>query len=374
LTKLLHITRTGRTVNTFLLPHIRYWLENGMQVELAHGSENEDVDSLDVPKHKYHIERSLSPLSTWRSVRELAAIIRAGGYDIVLVHMPHPGIIARLAWKLAGKPGKLVYFSHGLPCYPRRFWPAKLLFLGVERFLSRWTDAIIVLNEYDRRLAEKYRLGRRVFKMNSMGIDCDAIRKRVGEVDRTQYRKKLGVPVDKPLVCYPGRFIKAKGVDIFVQMIDLCQKGELGAHYVIAGEGPLEGYVRKFMENRGLGACITMLGWYNDVVGLLAASDVLCFPTRYEGSPVLVQEAMTVGVPVITSDVPGPQDLIEDGKTGYICEPGADAFAARLMAVLRENDTAAGAELVKNAQAAAAKYGVKQCCETFYGILQKIST
>ena len=336
--RVLHITRTALTVETFLQPLLAEHRARGHDVELAFGQTSSTPQDLGVPVHPYPIDRSARPDRLAVAIGALERIMRSGRFDVIVAHMVLAGFAARLAFGLARRPGRLLYVSHGLPCHPTRSGVGRWAALQMERVLSRWTDGIIVLNRFDYRTATQYRLAGaagQVHFLRTVGIPAADIVRMAAALDRGAYRKGLGLAADVPVITYAGRFTRPKGVPIFLEIVRHLVRGGVKAQFVIAGSGPLEGFARRSIETNRLAEHVRLLGWYSDMVGLLAASDILCLPTLYEGAPVIVQEAMAAGAVVVASDVPGPQDLVEHRTTGILVPPAdVERFAGELTDLL----------------------------------------
>jgi len=358
--RVLHITRTALTVDTFLRPLLAEHQARGHHVELAFGRSPDQTGNFGAPVHLYPIERSIRPDRFLRTVWGLKRIIRQGRYDVIVAHMALVGVAARIAFALAGRPGRMVYASHGLPCYLTRGRMGRRATLSLERLLSRWNDGMIVLNSYDYRMATKYRLAKpkgQVHFLHTVGIPYNEIVTKAAALDRRAYRQGLGLDPDVPMVVYAGRFIKAKGVQVFLEIARQLTATGVKAQFAIAGSGPLEGFIKRFIETHHLDERVKLLGWYDDVVGLLAASDILCLPTFYEGAPVVLQEAMAAGCAIVASDVPGPQDLIDHRTTGILIQPGDVGQFCDVIANLLTNETW-HKELIEGARHHAAQFDV----------------
>jgi len=373
--KVLHITRTSTTIQVFFKPLIAAELARGHTVELAFGDKYAVTEDFGVPVHRYPIRRSLSPFALFSSIKALAKVIKTGQYDVIVTHMVLVGMISRLAFALAGKPGKLLYASHGLAFYPQRSWIQRITILMLERFLRRFTDGMIVLNDYDYRVATKYKLAGEtgtVHLLRSVGINCSAINQRARKIDVGHYRRSIGLDANLPVVCYAGRFIKAKGVHLFIRIAQRFIASGKKASFVVAGSGPLEHYLERFIAKNKLEDYIKMLGWYDDTVGLLAASDVLCFPTLYEGAPVIVQEAMASGTAVLSSKVPGPEDLVDNNITGVLIEAGdVDGFCEALTDLLENKEKRL--ELSLRALEKSADFDLSVCLEPWLEAIEAVS-
>jgi glycosyltransferase involved in cell wall biosynthesis len=358
--RVLHVTRTASTVEAFLRPLLAEHRARGHEVELAFGRSSKGSTDFGVPVHPYAIDRSIRPDRLVVAIEGLKRIILEGRFDVIVAHMVLAGFATRLAFGLAGRPGRLLYASHGLPCYLTRNHASRWLALRLERAMSAWTDGMIVLNSFDFRMATKHRLAGAkgdIHFLHTVGIPYTDIVRKASAVDRRAYRQGLGLDPDVPVITYAGRFIRPKGVQTFLEIARRLSRQGAGAQFVIAGSGPLDGFVRRFIDTQGLSRQVHLLGWYNDVAGLLAASDILCLPTSYEGAPVVLQEAMAAGTVVVASDVPGPQDLIDHRNTGILVPPGdIERFCAAIADLLA--DEGHRNELAHNARCQAARFDV----------------
>ena len=138
-----------------------------------------------------------------------------------------------------------------------------------------------------------------------------------------------------------------------------------GLRVAVAGSGPEEASLRAKVESAGLSGSFTLLGSRSDVGALLAAADAFCLPSRHEGLPISLLEAMQAGLACVATRVGGVPGMIADGVEGLLVEPDdPEELAAALGRVLGDADAggAMGArarELVReryDVAAAAAAY------------------
>jgi glycosyltransferase involved in cell wall biosynthesis len=144
-----------------------------------------------------------------------------------------------------------------------------------------------------------------------------------------------------PVVGLVGRLVQEKGVDVFLRAAALVSAVVPQAEFLVVGDGPL----RPDLEHRaavlGLSGSVTFTGYRSDVSRLLAGLDVLAVPSRSDGSPLVVCEAMAAGVPVVASRVGGLPDLVEDGGSGLLVRPGeAEDLARALVSLLLDPEAA----------------------------------
>ncbi len=146
-------------------------------------------------------------------------------------------------------------------------------------------------------------------------------------------RKAIGVPSDAKLLLWVGRFDPVKGLDVLVRSV--AKLDDPSVHLVLRGDGAHEPKIRRQIDEEGLGDRVRILGRRDDVPNLYAAADAFVFPSRTEGLPNALLEAMAAGLPVVTTNVPGCRDLITEEVTGLLVPYGdADLLANRIRRVL----------------------------------------
>ena len=132
---------------------------------------------------------------------------------------------------------------------------------------------------------------------------------------------------DRVNVLYAGRLAAEKGVHLLAEAFERAWLRDPRLHLVLAGDGP----ERAALEQR-LGARVTALGWLEGdaLPAAYAAADVFCFCSQTDTFGQVVLEAHASGLPVVAVDAGGPAELVEDGRSGVLCPPDADAIAAAL--------------------------------------------
>jgi glycosyltransferase involved in cell wall biosynthesis len=104
--------------------------------------------------------------------------------------------------------------------------------------------------------------------------------------------------------------------------------------FVAVGQGPLEGELRALHAELGLGARFQLLGYRDDAANVMAASDVFCLSSRYEGLPVALMEALALGLPVVATRVGGIEELVTSGCEAVLVPPSRpDLLADALLDV-----------------------------------------
>ncbi len=153
-------------------------------------------------------------------------------------------------------------------------------------------------------------------------------------------RASLGVPPDARLLLWTGRLDPVKGLDELIEAVALMDDPQV--FLVLAGQGAYESAVRGRAVRAGLADRVRLLGRRDDVPNLLAAADLFVFPSRTEGLPNALLEAMAARLPIVTTDVPGCRDLVADGQTGLIAPVDQPAeLARRIRRLIDDADLAA---------------------------------
>ena len=160
-------------------------------------------------------------------------------------------------------------------------------------------------------------------------------------------RASLDTPADAPVALALARLHEKKGLDT---LLDAAKQIE-GLYVWIAGEGPLEGALRAQAQALGLTDRVRFLGWRNDRGSLLAACDLVAFPSRYEPFGTVTVDAWAASRPLVAADAVGPKAYVENGVSGIVIPKNDDDALARAMRSVIE-DKALAAKLVEGGRKA----------------------
>lgn len=159
-------------------------------------------------------------------------------------------------------------------------------------------------------------------------------------------RKALDTPDDAPVALALARLHEKKGLDT---LLDATAKID-GLHVWIAGDGPIEAELKAQCTRLGLDDRVRFLGWRNDRGALLAACDVVAFPSRYEPFGTVTVDAWAASRPLVAADAVGPAAYVKNGVNGLLIPRNdVDALADALHKVV--TDKALAAKLVAGGRA-----------------------
>lgn len=237
--------------------------------------------------------------------------------EIEFLHCNTPigGVVGRLAGKKYGIK-KIVYTAHGFHFYKGAPLINRTCFKWVEKYLARYTDAIITMNEEDFVSASKFSLRNNgaIYKIPGVGVDVSSFQNLNVNVEK--YREEFHIPSDAIVGIGTGDVVPRKNYKCAIKSIAECHNPFV--HYVICGKGNQTEELMKYSEELGVESQIHFAGFRKDIRQLLTFADFFLFCSNQEGLPRSMMEAMSAGLPCIVSKIRGHVDLIEDHKGGRL--------------------------------------------------------
>jgi glycosyltransferase involved in cell wall biosynthesis len=314
--KVIEVANVDFSLRHFLLPLMRGLRARGHEVVGV----SADGPLLDVARAEHFrivplpLARSLSPVAQYRAFRALLALFRAERPDMVHAHMPISGFLARLAARAAGVP-RIAYTCHGFLFNQPAPWPRRALALAMEWLGGRFTDIYLTVSSEEAADARRLGISARAI---AVGNGRDPARFRPDPVARAAVRAELGVADATVVVIAVSRLVRHKGYpELLAAMRDV------PAELWVVGERLASDHgadMEPYFAGGGLGTRLRRLGYRDDVPALLAAADIFCLPSHFEGLPMSVIEAMLCGLPVVATDIRGPREQVT-GETGLLVPP-----------------------------------------------------
>ena len=153
--------------------------------------------------------------------------------------------------------------------------------------------------------------------------------------EKVEAKSALGILKDTAVIGTVARLVQRKGLDVLLRAFGILRPSHR-VHLVVVGDGPLGGELRGLAHELRIEDSISWLGFQADPVKWLQAMDVFAFPSRLEGVPNAVLEAMATGLPIVATTIGGVTDLLEEGRTGFLIPPGdSGALAVALDQLLK---------------------------------------
>lgn len=150
-----------------------------------------------------------------------------------------------------------------------------------------------------------------------------------------------GLRTDRRVVMYVGRLDRQKGVRWLLETAPLWLGRLPDFDLLLVGKGPEQGALEAVCRQRGLSDRVHLAGWRNDVPEILAASDLLVLPSRWEGMPNAVLQAMASRLPVLATDVEGVRELLGPAADAQVVRYGdTETFSEKLVALMSDRSLA----------------------------------
>ncbi len=157
-----------------------------------------------------------------------------------------------------------------------------------------------------------------------------------------QTRARFGVEPGQALAVCVARLHPQKGLDVLLGASAVLRGRLPGLRVVIVGEGPLEAELRRQASALGLDGTVIFAGPSPHAVDELAAADVVVVPSRWEGWPLVVSEALHLGRPLVATAVGGVPDMVLDQVSGVLVAPGDVLALAEAIGAVLGDPAAAG--------------------------------
>ncbi len=289
------------------------------------------LEVLDVP-----MQREIRPLADLGAFLRLCRILWTRDVDIIHTHSSKAGVLGRLAGRLCSN-ARIVHTPH---CFAFLQQPdagslRKAFFVACERALGLCTDRLVAVSSEERDAAVRNRIAPReriALLHNGVAEAPPADRVRA---ERTL--RDLGIGRGTRLIGTVGLLNRAKGTAHLLEALRRVLEQFPDLYCLIIGHGELEGELKEHARRAGVASRVVFAGHIEPCADLVAALDVFVLPSLWEGMPYAVLEAMALGVPVVASRVGGCPEVIEDGETGLLVEPGdARGLSQAILALLRD--------------------------------------
>jgi glycosyltransferase involved in cell wall biosynthesis len=160
-----------------------------------------------------------------------------------------------------------------------------------------------------------------------------------------------------------GRLAEQKGHTYILQAMPLIRR-MIPAHLAVIGTGSLDSTLQAEAQRLGIQDSVHFLGSRNDVLEILPHLDLIVSASLWEGLPAAILEAMTVGVPVLATDVSGSREVVQTGRTGILV-PVADPAALAQAAITLLTDRSEALRMAQNARQIAALYTVQNAAPCY---------
>ncbi|MBI5943583.1 MAG: glycosyltransferase family 4 protein [Chloroflexi bacterium] len=303
--------------------------ENGMELAEELGSIN-GIRALSWPMNRFKVDL----FSDFILTVKIARLLRAEKFDVVHAHGSKAGFLTRVAAIGSGLP--LIYSPHCFSFHAGVKPITANILAALERFAARFlTTRILTVSDGEQTLARQYRVGHpKLFVTVHSGIDPAAY---TAKVEKKAQKAALKIDANARVVGAVGRLGKQKSPLDFVRMAAMVHAEAVDVHFVWAGSGPLEQAAKDLSKELGIADVCHFIGEYKDIPSLLGMLDCFVLPSLWEGFPIVLLEAMAAGAPVVATDIPGNDEAVASGKSGWLVPPASPAaMSAKVLELLND--------------------------------------
>jgi glycosyltransferase involved in cell wall biosynthesis len=325
--KLCIISTIPTTIKAFFGDQLRFLHENDYDITVVtssvigmqdYGSPLPDSIQLRTVK----MSRTISPFEDFRAFKEVLKILKEGKFDIVQYVTPKAALLGSMASFFAKVPVRL-YLMWGL-YYVTLAGFKKFIFKNIERIICSCSTAIAPDSKGNVKFAVEEGLCRAdkigvVGNGSANGVDTEKFDPDKLSEEGKRIRAELKIPETAKVFGCIAAIVGDKGINELMEAFQIVSQKYSDVYLLYIGQttekDPVKSATLEIINNHPR---IIHLGWQTQPEKYMAAMDIFVLPTYREGFGVVNIEASAMRLPVISTDVPGPQESIVNGETGIL--------------------------------------------------------
>ncbi len=296
------------------------------------------------------IRRGINLAKDFKAFRIIVKIIKQEKPDIVHTHASKAGMIGRMAAIYCHVP--YIYHTFHGHVFHSYFGKAKTkFFIFLERYLAQKSTAIIAIsNTQKHELGEIYNIcAPEKIEVVPLGFDLHRFSEKQEE-KRKEFRTKYNISDDEIAIGIVGRLAAIKNHKLFLDAIDICKQKNQNKKIraFIIGDGELNEELQTYCTNKNLpfATCkdkyfdklITFTSWMKNVDVAYAGLDIVALTSFNEGTPVSIIEAQAAGKPIVSTNVGGIRDIVDENNTAYLSDLTSEDFSEKLSKVISDDN------------------------------------
>jgi glycosyltransferase involved in cell wall biosynthesis len=321
------------------------------------------------------MSREVSPAADARAVTAILRELRAFQPHIVHTHTAKAGTIGRTAAVVYNRGARAkartvhTYHGHSLEGYFRFAG----VFIAIERLLARATDRLIGISpRIAADLRDRYHIGRAgQWAVVPLGFDLAPLTA-VDDDARAAARRSFGIPSGTPVIAIVGRLTAIKQHELFLRVAQAVHARRPDALFLVVGDGDRRAELEALARELGVASHVRFAGWRQDLANVYGATDVCVLTSRNEGTPVAVIEALAAGLPVVSTDVGGVRDVIDEPILGGVAADGdVDTLAAHVVRALPP-DARTPDKIAARRRSVTARYGFDRLVRDIVAVYESL--
>lgn len=274
-----------------------------------------------------------SSLQILLAARRVARALRRHHVDVLHCHLPIAGVLGRIAGRIAGV--RVVYTEHNKQ---ERYHP---LTRRMNLATWQWQSRAIAVSEDVAASLRAHVRSDVPLQVVLNGVDVDRFSR--GATDGREVRARFGIAADAPVVGTAAVFRVQKRLDHWLAAARRIHQEQPATRFLLVGDGPLRAQVEAQLKALELRDVVYLPGLQEDVRPYLSAIDVYLMSSVFEGLPVALLEAMSMGCTPVCTSVGGIPEVIQTGQNGLLAEAGKPAeLADRVLELLGQPERLRG--------------------------------
>lgn len=305
---------------------------------VIHGDSDKNepfLNDKNIPVKNYPISiiRNIQPLKDYRAIKAANRIIKSEKPDLIHAHSAKGGVIGKIVGKMNGVPVLHTPQAYSFLSAENRF--KKNVFLGLEKFLSRWNNKILASSNSEKNRA-----------INEVGYNKERVLLFNNCINAITEIPDLSIEKTWPdeYICSVGRPSFQKNIELMIEVLRELKEKKPNIHLVLMGVGyhaPNLEQVKSLISKYNLDSNITLLEWTKreDIFSIIKNSKIYISTARYEGLPYSVIEALALGKACVVSDADGNRDLIVENNNGFVIkEENSSQFSKAILELLEDDN------------------------------------
>ncbi len=291
-------------------------------------------------------------------------------------HSSKTGFLGRIAGYLARVP-LVVHTIHGFSFHLYQNKIINSCYKELERVASHFCDVVVSVNKYERDLSIKQKI---VPKEKIITIYNGISKGSFGEIDNlndnvrnVDLRNEFRIKNEDIIVGSVSRFSPQKNVIALAKAAIKTVRKNKNIKFVLIGDGPLYDDVKRIVIREKIEGRILLPGWQSNIKEWLLAMDIFVLYSLWEGLPISMLEAMSVGKPIIASNIKGNNELVVDGENGFLVEPNHEEMLISRVLNLAEDRTKIDRMGKRSKELVKERFSIQQFVDAYDRVYQRVN-
>lgn len=317
-----------------------------------------------------NLRRDINPFLDFKLFFELIKIIRTEKPDVVHLNSSKMGVVGALAAKLLKVP-RVIFTAHGWVFNEPKQKLEKYIFIAISRFAALFQDTIICVSEYDRQQAviRKIAPPDKLITIHN-GLDIGKIKL----LPRKEARARLNIDEKDLVIGTIANFYKTKSLETIILAAISAVHLSPNLKFAIIGDGPEKSKMEELIKKYRLEEHFILPGALKNADQYLKAFDIFILPSKKEGLPYALLEAMAAKTACVVSAVGGIPEIIENEKNGFLVKDMTPGKLRDCIARLIKNKKMAKALGAAAAETIRLKFSLKRMLEQTLALYSKNPT